>query len=299
MRGSDEPHDGSARDALPEAEQRFTKRLEEWFVAQGVPRSHPLFDHWVRADGIDTYWASQRIVREISTMVALEGRSVLDVGCGFGGFQVAASEAGATCAGVEIVEARLRMAVERITLHGQQPRVLIADAFKLPFRDESFDVVVSSEVLEHVKSRDAFIGELSRVLRRGGVLYLAFPNLLSLRNVLSDPHYRLPGATLLPTSLANLYTRAVRKRSYDVEILPFVPYIKRLCVRHGVAVHAINASEDVLIRKIDEHETIDHPVARRVVSSLRAAGLTSALKSVVHVRAAFGDHVALAGTKKP
>jgi len=43
---------------------------------------------------------------------------------------------------------------------------IIADAYHLPFRDKSFDYVVSVEVIEHLKEPDKFIEELKRVSRR-------------------------------------------------------------------------------------------------------------------------------------
>jgi ubiquinone/menaquinone biosynthesis C-methylase UbiE len=284
--------------ALPLAEQRFKEWLEGWFVKQGVPRSDALFDTWVAADGPNAYWAGLRIVREIEMFAPIAGKRVLDVGCGFGGFEAAAWSAGAECVGIEIGEERLRACKTRLGLHGHPTRVILGDAFGLPFEDGQFDVAVSSEVLEHVKRRSVLIGEMVRVLRKGGVLYLAFPNLLSWHNVISDPHYRLFGATLLPINLAQLYTKAMRKRSYDVEILPLVPHVKHLCARHGVRVHSLNTSERVLLERIDAPDTIRHPLGKYVISPMRAVGLGAVLKTAVRVRAAFGDHVALAGIKE-
>lgn len=43
----------------------------------------------------------------------------------------------------------------------------------LPFEDESFDVVISSQVLEHVEEFDKYLNECNRVLRRGGLLFLS------------------------------------------------------------------------------------------------------------------------------
>jgi ubiquinone/menaquinone biosynthesis C-methylase UbiE len=283
--------------ALPEAETQFKEWLEEWFVRQGVPRSDALFDTWVAADGPSGYWAGLRIVREIEMLAPIAGKRILDVGSGFGGFEVCAWYAGAECVGIEIGEQRLRASKKRLELHGHPSNIILGDAFHLPFEDEQFDVAVSSEVLEHVKHRGALIGEMARVLRKGGVLYLAFPNLLSLQNVIRDPHYRLFGATLLPISLAQLYTKAVRKRSYDVEVLPFVPHVKHLCARHGIHVFSLNTSEQVVLERIDSPGTIRHPLGKYVISPLRAVGLGALLKTGVRVRAAFGDHVALAGIK--
>ena len=55
-------------------------------------------------------------------------------------------------------------------------RGLVADACELPVRDESFDVVISSEMLEHTRMPRRALEELARVLRADGVLVLTTPN---------------------------------------------------------------------------------------------------------------------------
>jgi SAM-dependent methyltransferase len=59
-------------------------------------------------------------------------------------------------------------------LYGAAPDVF-ADAAALPFADDSMDVVACFEVLEHVRSPDAVLREISRVLRPGGVAYVSMP----------------------------------------------------------------------------------------------------------------------------
>lgn len=49
------------------------------------------------------------------------------------------------------------------------------DATRLPFQDESFDCVICSEVIEHIGRDDLVLHEISRVLKRGGDLYLTAP----------------------------------------------------------------------------------------------------------------------------
>ena len=64
-----------------------------------------------------------------------------------------------------------------------QIRLVLADmAKKLPFGDESFDIVVFSEVLEHLtlSAIDVVLNEIHRVLKKGGILLLSTPNLFSL-----------------------------------------------------------------------------------------------------------------------
>ena len=52
---------------------------------------------------------------------------------------------------------------------------IIADANKLPFVSASFDIVVSQALLEHVSDYRRVLGELSRVLKPGGLVYVSIP----------------------------------------------------------------------------------------------------------------------------
>jgi len=57
--------------------------------------------------------------------------------------------------------------------------VLCGDALNLPFQDASFDKIICSEVLEHVKDEEQGIAELVRVLRPGGALAVTVPTCLT------------------------------------------------------------------------------------------------------------------------
>jgi len=55
---------------------------------------------------------------------------------------------------------------------------LLGDARKLPFKNEVFDIVIATEVIEHFVEGEAFVNEAYRVLRRGGLLLITTPNAL-------------------------------------------------------------------------------------------------------------------------
>src|SRR5262245_58004949 len=118
---------------LPREEQEFTALLENWYVNQGVPRDYPLFSCWVEAEGPATYRAGERIARELSQLQSLVGRTVLDVGCGFGGAVVALPRFGAHCIGVDMSLNELTLCRKRLELHGCDSDILRGDAFGLPF----------------------------------------------------------------------------------------------------------------------------------------------------------------------
>lgn len=93
------------------------------------------------------------------------------------------------------------------------------DDTQLPFADESFDVVLTNHVIEHVgdsKAQHAHLAELHRVLRPDGVGYLAVPN----RWMLVEPHYKLAFLSWWPHAWRTPYLRLMRKGGvYDCEPL--------------------------------------------------------------------------------
>ncbi len=71
------------------------------------------------------------------------------------------------------------------------------DGDTLPFSDKSFDIVVSNHVIEHVSDADRHLSEIERVLKDGGLAYLATPNRFwpwEAHNNVALLHY-LPAAT--------------------------------------------------------------------------------------------------------
>ncbi|MFI2652195.1 SAM-dependent methyltransferase [Micromonospora fulviviridis] len=121
--------------------------------------------------------AARRITRKVADAVGLgAGERVLDAGCGVGGPAVQLAEeygaevTGVTISAVQVVEARKRAesspAAARIVFaHG--------DYTRLPFADDSFDVVVAIESLMHARDLAAPLAEFRRVLRPGGRLAVA------------------------------------------------------------------------------------------------------------------------------
>lgn len=67
---------------------------------------------------------------------------------------------------------------------------LIAETDAWPFRDESLDIVLSNQVLEHVRDGDYFFSELARVLRVGGASVHLYPS----AHVIVEPHLGTPFA---------------------------------------------------------------------------------------------------------
>jgi len=95
------------------------------------------------------------------------GRDVLDVGTGTGRHAIRLADAGARVTALDFSEGMLAKA--RAKAGAAQVRFVVHDATTpLPFADGSFDRVLSSLVLEHIRDVRAFIRELGRVVRHDG-----------------------------------------------------------------------------------------------------------------------------------
>ncbi len=96
--------------------------------------------------------------------VQVDGRRVLDVGCGRGYTREVVKAAGGAYYGADFVTS------------GSGFRLIRADAQRLPFPDASFDAVFCIDAFEHFPNPDASASEFARVLRPGGFVFLSVPN---------------------------------------------------------------------------------------------------------------------------
>jgi SAM-dependent methyltransferase len=99
----------------------------------------------------------------------LRGR-VLDNGCGVGQYVEHLTEQGGTVVGMEYEFPRAATARQRSEL------ILSAAGESLSFPAETFDLILSHEVLEHVQDDRTAVHEMVRVLRTGGRIVLFVPN---------------------------------------------------------------------------------------------------------------------------
>jgi len=112
-------------------------------------------------------------VRQLERYVSLAGQLVLDVGGGPGYFRSAFLEAGARYYWVEPDVSEMEAASIEV------PGRVRGSALELPFRSDSIDLTYTSNVLEHVPDPWRMCGELVRVTRPGGLIFLSYTSWLS------------------------------------------------------------------------------------------------------------------------
>jgi phosphoethanolamine N-methyltransferase len=111
-------------------------------------------------------------IGRVLTGIDLTGRSVLDIGCGVGGVDVALVERfGARwVTGVDVEDTVLAAARRRVERHGLGTRVGVAKVAPgpLPFPPATFDVVFSKDSIVHIADKEALARDVARVLVPGG-----------------------------------------------------------------------------------------------------------------------------------
>ena len=107
----------------------------------------------------------------------VRGREVLDFGCGSGYGTARIADLCKRIVGIDIstdaVEyARSKFRADNLEFTAIAP----VEQQPLPFADQSFDVVLSFQVIEHVPDVDRYLAEIGRVLRPGGIFVVATPD---------------------------------------------------------------------------------------------------------------------------
>jgi len=137
--------------------------------------------------------------------------SVLDVGASTGIIANFLAAKFNRVIGIDIDESAIRYAHQ----HFQKDNLKFFkdDSMQMNFPQESFDVVICSQVYEHVPDAGRLMSEIFRVLKHGGVCYFAAGNRL---NVM-EHHYQLPFLSIIPRPIAHIYLRAFGKGKFYYE----------------------------------------------------------------------------------
>jgi tocopherol O-methyltransferase len=145
----------------------------------GTHIHHGLFDR----RGLSQQEACEALVEFMAKLAGpLEGRNVIDVGCGYGeGSRLLADRFGAKVSGYTLSAKQFRYAVDH---HGSETvRFFLQDFFENSLPDGEVDAVFAVEPLEHFPNKEVFFAESRRILKPGGALvYSAWATADELKN---------------------------------------------------------------------------------------------------------------------
>ena len=123
------------------------------------------------------YWQRRR--HRITVLWARGADRVLDAGCGSSLIVQSLNNV----VGMDFNYAKLRF------LRRYEIPLVNGSAFALPFKDDSFDCVMSSQVIEHIRYDESIFSEMRRVLRTGGTLILGTPDYATIGWRIIEPIY--------------------------------------------------------------------------------------------------------------
>lgn len=131
-------------------------------------------------------------VKFLERRTNLKNKLVLDFGAGYGTALLYCLKKGYKAIGIDISKDSANFFRERVKKLKYKKlwisRYVLSEGENLPFKPESFDVVISNQVIEHVKDPKKCVLEIFRVLKEGGILYLRAPDYST---SFYEPHYRI------------------------------------------------------------------------------------------------------------
>lgn len=156
-------------------EVEFYQRLaSQWWQMNGP------FWPLQRMNALRTDYIRDRLIQycgaDAASPTPLRGLRIVDIGCGGGILSEAMARQGAVVHGIDVVEKNIRTA----RLHAEQAGLSIhyetACAEILAGRGEQYDAVLNMEVVEHVAELDMFMNACMRLVKPGGLMFIATIN---------------------------------------------------------------------------------------------------------------------------
>lgn len=180
----------------------------------------------------------------------------LDLGCGDGEIARYLANSLRKVIALDYLFAPIHQAHERSRVSALA--FLQADGVRLPFPDNSFDVIVCTQVYEHLTQAENLPEEVWRVLKPGGLCFFSGPNKLWP----IEPHYGLPFLHWLPPKVASLYLHIFGEKG-QFEIRPLT-YWRLRCLWRRFRIYDCT----VLLFSRPEQFGIPLPLRRRFLKNV-------------------------------
>ena len=176
------------------------------------------------------------------------GKRILEIGFKNGVFLDECVRAGMVPVGLEVVKSFCDDVKNKLP----HLELILYDGGRFPVPDESFDFVVSFQVLEHVKSTEHIFNECVRVLRPGGIMYHVIPNYHSFY----EGHYSILWFPFLNRFLGRLYLKLLRRYNNYYESINLV---KPRAIRRDLGIHKnklkiLSLGREEFISKFNRHQ---------------------------------------------
>lgn len=207
------------------------------------------------AKALLSWQRSQEFYNEmISHLGPLKGKKLLEVGCGYGLFLVLCLKNGIKAEGVEpasqeFYKYTLKLGKEILKRSGYSQKLIKnATGEKLPYKNNTFNVITSLYTLEHVQDVKKVLTESTRVLKPGGHLYFVVPNYGSFW----EGHYGILWIPYMPKFLAKLYVRLWGKAPHALSEYQLVSQLTLEKHLKNLPLEVHGWGNDLFVRKIQD-----------------------------------------------
>ena len=252
-------------------------------------------------------WEFKQAERSYSAFqphIELEDKNVLDVGCGLGGKELFYLQKGAcSVTGLDISETNVQIArscfAERQPGAEQRLRLVVADAAAMPFADNSFDAAISTYTFEHLADPAGVLGEMQRVIKPGGEVFISFPPYFSPWGAHLTDWIRFPWCQVLFSEKALL--DAARAIEQNERIHASLPEFARIDLAGTVELPHVNKLTVAGFERLLETSSLEvvskrnRPVGTDMVKILRP--VLSLAAKIPLLREMFTSSVVLVGRK--
>lgn len=177
------------------------------------------------------------------------GIKILEVGSGFGAFTVFSRALhGYDTTGVEPDPVVRNIALKLAEKSGVDCRIADCPGEALSFPDETFDLVYSSNVLEHVQDPARVLSESVRVLKPGGYLFFTYPNYCSFW----EGHYGMFWIPCMNKPMAKMYVRLFGRYAGYIDGLQLmnVKFTRRILKPLLDQVDVIGLGDDLWVKRM-------------------------------------------------
>jgi len=269
--------------------------LANW--ERNLARSEELYDYYGRlsAEELTQRHSPENRARQQKLLRALagytRGRRLLDVGCGDGQLLQTAKDEGWDAVGIDLSGTAI------LLCHRRGLAASKTDFFDVSLDGRRFDVIVMSELIEHVPSPQRFLKRAEELLDSNGILYLTTPNFGSLArralgeswSVIHPEHIGyFERSTLRKMASAETRLREIKIEANNIAPSTFVAWMRRRGTRRAGAVAELHRETR---RGLDQR-------LRRAVHRSQALEASKQLLNHAVSRAGLGDTL-VAWLQKP
>lgn len=205
---------------------------------------------------------AQLICKNLSETITEQVHNIADLGSGSGLIKnILEKKWHRSILGIEFDRSAIR----------DNTNVCIGDVSVMPLKSDTLDLAICNHLYEHIPNKAGFIREISRVLKKNGIIYFTICN----KYKIVEPHYRLPFLSWLPLPAANLYLK-ISGRGTDYSDIKFYSYqqLHKAFERHGFAVS--NQTWEVIVSNLEKVK----PLTKNIINIL-AILPPSVIKSII------------------